>query len=226
MCLQVRVFYQCGCDVLPTQGYETWSCHGYTPDCYRTPNAILCFYMLANDCGRPTCQSVRNYWSWQVHVGLCGQELWRLFVQSYGTWCAAGGNNQPPPIYVDHPQAVLPYRWFPGYPRYDRPGFRFIVFEDSFPRFKAENPMPPPWPVLDVPLQHVQNHDQSHPPLDKRKFEEEEQLEGPQRLTIEQVHLHFFYRKASVGDVTFRFSVPDRRWNPTLFGVTSDNNQV
>ncbi|KAK1782074.1 hypothetical protein QBC45DRAFT_19921 [Copromyces sp. CBS 386.78] len=217
MCLNVVVFYQCGCNALSPLDDETWSCHGYTPYCHGVSYTILCVYLLANDCGRPTCQSVRNYWSWKVHNGLCDQQLWRVFVQMYGTWYDAGGNNQPLTIFVDHPQEIIPYRWYPGYPRYDKPGFRFVLAENLIPRLKAEDRTPPPWPVLDVPLQNVQNHDQSYPPLNKRRFEEEEKLQGPQRLTIEQVHLVFFYKKAfaeSAGDVTFRFSVPDRRWNP------------
>ncbi|KAK3495865.1 hypothetical protein B0T13DRAFT_449361 [Neurospora crassa] len=224
MCLRVLVLYQCGCNATrtfseyPEQTYEIWSCHGYTPSCYVCP--LSCVYILANDCGRPTCKAVRNYWGWRVHHGLSAEATWLLFAQLYDRWYAAGANDQALPVAANHPHDLAPHRWDYRYPRYDQPGFICNPRRHYSTRIKnTANAPQPPWPVLDVPNPDPDlNIDyENYPTLDKRVLEEddprplglgrEEDLQppgplgdevggGPRRLTIGQLHMVQYYHWA------------------------------
>lgn len=207
MCLRVRVVYQCGCDAtraIPEHpDYEIWSCHEYTPSCYEyyeRTTGLSCGYILANDCGRPTCKAVRNYWGWRVYNGLANQATWGSFVRCYDRWYDAGANNQLSPVVINHPHERAPHRWDPRYPRYDQPGFIFMTQWNQHQRMKnAEDALPPRWPVFDVPNPDLGSYYGNYPALNKRILEEEdprplgleeqEVRQGPRRLTIGQTHL-------------------------------------
>lgn len=209
MCLHVRVFYQCGCDATVASGL--WSCHGYVHHCYDRAGRE-CNYMLANDCGRPTCQGVKNYWSWHVHHGLCDQQRWLSFIQSYGRWCDAGANNQlSSQEVIQHPYEHDRPVWTPQYPRYHQPGFNFLAFSERSHPFKAKDQTPPPWPILDIPSAMLGGDHEEYPALNMVVGEEDIEchVDIRRRLTIEQVHLHML--SLFVG---FGLEVPDRRGEP------------
>lgn len=204
MCLRVQVVYRCGCNATraqsdqPDSTSELWSCHEYVPSCAGPwPVDLPFFYVMANDCGRPTCAAVRNYWSWLVHSKLSERQDWDSFVQQYASWYLAGANDQDPSstAYIPHLYerdlaGHILHSNYPhsSYPRYDHPGFRF---SSAHPLLKTEDQTPPPWPVLDASNEALSSGCRDYyPALDKRILAEDlvYPADGPHRLTLAQVH--------------------------------------